>query len=184
MVGLQPVDEPEDIFAHYRQTPIGILLEYQNFGREFQKYIQPQLLVGTCMDYRIQLRIPPRFAYILRSGGANMRSNDFYISYAISMGGISSIALIGHTQCAMADAASKRADFVKGMMVNAGWDERSAEVYFDQNAQLHQVGVEIEFIINEARRLQRLFPGVCVAPLLYKVEDLRLYLIIDNEIQM
>jgi carbonic anhydrase len=41
------------------------------------------------MDHRERLRIPKNFAYILRSPGANFRSSDFHLTYAIAVGGVS-----------------------------------------------------------------------------------------------
>jgi carbonic anhydrase len=117
---LVAVTTPEDIFPQYRRTPIGKLLEYHNLDRPFETYTQAELLVGMCMDHRKHLHIPDNFAYIIRAGGANLRPSEFKVSYAIVVGGVRSIALIGHTQCGMVNLASRREAFVGGMVENAG----------------------------------------------------------------
>ena len=47
---LLEVSHPSHIPERYRNTPIGLLLEYHNMGREFVNYSGAQLLVGMCMD--------------------------------------------------------------------------------------------------------------------------------------
>ncbi len=54
------------------------------------------------MDHRNRLRIPENFAYIMRSGGADFRGLEFQISFAIGVGGVRVIALIGHDHCVFA----------------------------------------------------------------------------------
>ena len=39
-----------------------------------------------CMDNRKHLHIPDNFAFIIRSGGANLRYSEFKVSYAIAVG--------------------------------------------------------------------------------------------------
>jgi len=78
MQRLVNIDQWEDIFPEYRETPIGFLLAYHNLGKPFEGYSSAQLLIGMCMDNRKHLHIPDNFAYIIRSGGlicgtANLR---------------------------------------------------------------------------------------------------------------
>ncbi|MEZ5010848.1 MAG: hypothetical protein R2744_04240 [Bacteroidales bacterium] len=89
MKDLVPVLSREDIFREYSGNPIGLLLEYHNLDREYESYDNAQLLIGMCMDNRKHLHIPENFAYIIRSGGANMRHSEFKVSYAISVGNVS-----------------------------------------------------------------------------------------------
>ena len=91
------ITKPNDILPEYRETPIGLLLEYHNMNRHLDTYTQAKLLIGMCMDNRKHLRVPENFAYILRSGGGNLRYSEFKVSYAIAIGGISAIALLAHT---------------------------------------------------------------------------------------
>jgi carbonic anhydrase len=76
------------------------------------------------MDNRKHLHIPDNFAYIIRSGGANLRYSEFKVSYAISAGGIKHIALIGHNNCGMVNLNSRKDQFVYGLEQNAGWTKK------------------------------------------------------------
>src|SRR5437763_8105392 len=124
---LLPIATREDIPRQYRDTAIGLLLEYHNLDRAHDTYVSAQLLIGMCMDNRKKLQIPDNFAYILRAGGANLRYSEFKVSYAIAVGGVRSIALMGHNKCGMVNLISKREAFVKGLVENAGWDKEVAE---------------------------------------------------------
>src|SRR4030067_2898473 len=120
MARLQSVSKPEDIFSEYRDAPIGLLLEYHNLNRSLDAHAQAQLLIGMCMDNRKRLRIPDNFAHIIRAGGANLRYSEFKVSYAIAVGGVKSIALIGHTHCGMVNLVAQRELFIQGLVDNAG----------------------------------------------------------------
>ena len=165
----------EDILPEYRGTPVGSLLEYHNLNREYETCTQAQLLIGMCMDNRKHLHIPDNFAYIIRAGGANLRYSEFKVSYAIAVGGVKCIALIGHNQCGMVNLAARREMFIKGLVENAGWDRELAEQHFMNFAPLFEIGNEIDFVLTEAKRLRVRYPKTQIAPLLYKVEDNLLY---------
>src|SRR5215216_4618315 len=105
---LVPVNKVEDIFPAYRSTPVELLLKYNNFGCPFDTYTRAEMLIGMCMDHRKHLRIPDNFAYIIRAGGANLRYSEFKVSYAIAVGGVGAIALIGHNNCGMVNLVSRR----------------------------------------------------------------------------
>lgn len=171
-----PVENTDQIFPQYRETPIGRLLEYHNLQRPFDQFTQAELLIGMCMDNRKHLTIPDNFAYILRAGGANLRPTEFKVSYAIAVGGVRSIALIGHTQCGMVNLMAREHSFVEGL-IGAGWDRPTAQEHFYHFAPIFEIGSEIDFVCAEANRLRLRYPNVRVAPMLYKVEDNRLYLI-------
>ena len=166
-----------DIPAPYRNTPIGLLLEYHNLDRSYEAYSSAQLLIGMCMDNRKHLHIPDNFAFIIRSGGANLRYSEFKVSYAIAVGGARAIALIGHNQCGMVNLISRKEQFVRNLAQNAGWTAQAAEEHFHQFAPMFEIGNEIDFILSEVRRLRLRYPLIPVAPMLYRVEDNRLYLI-------
>jgi carbonic anhydrase len=127
------------------------------------------------MDNRKHLHIPDNFAYIIRAGGANLRYSEFKVSYAIAVGGVKSIALIGHNQCGMVNLAARRDLFVRGLIQNAGWETDQAEEHFQQFAHLFEIGNEIDFVVSESQRLRLRYPKIQVVPLLYKVEDNLLY---------
>ena len=172
---LIPITSRANISSEYRDTPIGYLLEYHNLNRDYETYSQAQLLIGMCMDNRKHLHIPDNFAFIIRAGGANLRYSEFKVSYAIAVGGVRSIALIGHNQCGMVNLMERKDIFINGLVDNAGWDREWAEQHFTQFAPMFEIGNEIDFVLSEAQRLRLRYPKIQVAPLLYKVEDNLLY---------
>ena len=177
---LVSVTTKNDIFPELRDTPIGALLEYHNLNRDYETYTQAQLLVGMCMDNRKHLHIPDNFSYIIRAGGANLRYSEFKVSYAIAVGGVRHIALIGHNQCGMVNLMARRDIFIKGLVENAGWEKDWAEEHFMHFSPMFEIGNEIDFVISEAQRLRLRYPKIQVAPLLYKVDDNLLYQVKEN----
>ena len=180
MTNLLAIKTPSAIPDVYRAGPIGLLLEYHNGMRAFDEYTSAQLLVGMCMDNRKHLRMPDNFAYIIRAGGANLRYSEFKVSYAIAVGGIRSIALIGHNHCGMVNLIARREQFIQGLIDNAGWERAWAEQHFMHFAPMFEIGSEIDFVLSEAKRLRLRYPKIQVAPLLYRVENNFLYLIKED----
>ena len=170
------VDGVADIPPLLRGTPAARLLEYHNLGRELNACDRAEILIGMCMDHRKQLRIPDQFAYILRAGGGNMRPSAFKVSYAIAVGGVRAVALIGHTECGMSQLASRREEFIAGL-VEVGWKREAAVLHFDRFAPQFEIGDPVDFVSHEARRLADLYPAVTVTAMMYRVEDGRLYLV-------
>jgi carbonic anhydrase len=171
------IDRISDIPAKYRTTPIGRLLEYQNLGRPFAPYSQAQLLIGMCMDSRQLLRIPDNFAFVLRTGGANLRYSEFKVSYAIAVGGVSHIALITHDRCGMVNLPARKDLFVKGLVKRGGWGKKDAEEHFRNSSHIFDIGNETDFVLSEVKRLRLRYPKVKVAPMFYKVQDGQLFLL-------
>jgi carbonic anhydrase len=180
MKRLTDIKSKDDIYPEYQNTPIGLLLEYHNLHRELDNYSQAQMLVGMCMDNRKHLRIPDNFAYIIRTGGANLRYSEFKVSYAIAVGDVRYLALIGHTNCGMVNLVSKKEQFINGLVEKAGWNREWAEEHFMHFSPMFEIGNEIDFVLSEAKRLRLRYPKITIAPMLYKVEDNRLYLINEN----
>jgi carbonic anhydrase len=177
MSRLIPVSTTADIFPEYRDTPVGLLLEYHNLNRPLVPYTQAQLLIGMCMDNRKHLRLPDNFAFIIRAGGANLRCSEFKVSYAIVVGSVKSIALIGHNHCGMVNLMSKKEILIRSLVEQAGWGRQWAEEHFLHFAPMFEIGNEIDFVLSEAKRLRLRYPRIQIAPLLYRVENNLLYLI-------
>ena len=175
MAQVIPVNYRDDILPEYRGTPVGLLLEYHNLERAMGSAPAPQVLIGMCMDSRKALRIPNDFAFVLRTAGANMRDNEFRISYAIAVGGVRTIVLIAHTDCGMARLAERREQFIQGLMDAAGWDEEHAMRHFEASAPKFGIRDEVDFVLAEAERLRGIYPRITIVPLLYRVEDDLLY---------
>jgi carbonic anhydrase len=175
------IDNIEQIPAQWRDTPIGLLLEYQNLQRPFDTYSRAALLVGMCMDHRKHLRIPEQFSYIIRAGGGNMRYSEFKVSFAIAIGGVRHIVLIGHNNCGMVNLMSQRQQFIDGLVEHAGWNRELAEQHFNQFAPIFEIGNEIDFLLSEAKRLRQRYPKIEVAPLFYRVDTNRLWGLHEND---
>lgn len=176
MKRLIEITKKADIFDKYKNTPIGDLLEYHNLDKEYKQYDNAELLIGMCMDYRLKVNYPEKFAFVIRTGGANLRYSEFNVSYAISVGRIKHIAIIGHNNCAMVNLPDRKELFTEGL-VEGGWDKFYAENHFFSLSPMHEISNEIDFTISEAKRLRNRYPAACVAPLLYNVENNKIYLI-------
>jgi carbonic anhydrase len=171
------IDKISDIPKEYLNTPIGQLLKYHNLNLGFISYSNAQLLVGMCMDNRKHLNIPDNFAYIIRTGGANLRYSEFKVSFAVSVGEVKHIALIAHSNCGMVNLMSKKNLFIEKLSENGGWSIEQAEEHFNNYAPMFEINNEIDFILSETLRLRQRYPKVQIAPMYYKLEDNLLYLI-------
>lgn len=132
------------------------------------------------MDNRKQLRIPENFAYIIRTGGANLRYSEFKVSYAIAIGGVKYIVLIAHDSCGMVNLPSKMDKFIEGLSRLDNWDVEKAREHFYNYAPMHEIEDEAEFVFNESKRLAKKYQGITVVPLYYTLDDNRLRLIMEN----
>ncbi|MBK6447182.1 MAG: carbonic anhydrase [Bacteroidetes bacterium] len=174
------INSAEDILPAYLNSPISRLLEYHNLDRPYETYNSAELLIGMCMDNRKHLHIPENFAYIIRSGGANLRYSEFRVSYAIAVGGVKAIALIGHNNCGMVNLMARRTQFIKGLVENAGWPKEEAEDHFYHFEPMHEIGNEVDFVASEAKRMRLRYPKILVAPMFYNVNDNLLYLVRED----
>ena len=175
------VREKSDIPEEHIHSPIGMLLAYQNLSEPFKKHDRAEILVGMCMDNRKQLTIPGNFAYIIRTGGGNLRYSEFKLSYAIAIGGVRHVALIAHNHCGMVGLMDRKDDFVSGLCQLPGWGVRRAEEHFLNYAPMFEIGNETDFVVEEAERLAAKYSGVSFVPLYYALEDNSLSLIKASE---
>lgn len=167
----------EDIPVVLRETPVEELLKCQNLMEvDESPSSRADLIIGMCMDYRKQLHLPKNCAYILRAAGANMRDSEFSIGMAVSVG-IEYMALICHNQCLMSNPYEKREGFCDSMVNGQGWQREQAEAYFDNNAGKRAIDDAIDFAMAESQRLQNLYPGLKVVPMMYLVDNDKIYLI-------
>ncbi|MGH7206397.1 MAG: hypothetical protein ACREI2_09345 [Nitrospiraceae bacterium] len=96
-------------------------------------------------------------------------------NHAVAIGGVSAIALLGHTNCGMVNLMSRREQFITGLVQRGGWDREWAEKHFMHFSPMFEIGNEVDFVLSEAKRLRLRYPKILVAPLLYRVEDNQLY---------
>jgi carbonic anhydrase len=169
---LVEVKSQEDIFPQYLGTPIEWLLRYHCLGEpQPESTGQPHLFIAMCIDNRKRLNIPPEFAYILRTAGTRLLGNEFELSFAIAIGGVSTIALIGHTQCGMTKVLEQRDQFISGLVNRGGVTPEIASEHFDASAPRYAITSPVDSILHKAKVVQKVLPDVLVAPLLYRVED-------------
>jgi SulP family sulfate permease len=173
---LYPIKSQEDIPTCLLNTPVEELIKCQNFALVDTQTDTPNLLIGMCIDYRKQLNLPRNCAYIIRSAGANMRDYEFSIALALSSG-IKHMALITHNQCLMSIPEARREVFINNLAQNHGWTEEQAATFFDKNATSRAIDDAIDFALKEAIRLRILYRGLTIVPMVYLVENDKLYLI-------
>lgn len=180
MSKLIPITTKDEIPIEYRDNPIGLLLEYHNLNKPFDNYQQACLLIGMCMDNRKHMHMPDNFAFIIRSGGANLRYSEFKVSFAIGVGGVKHLALIGHNNCGMVNLIGRRSEFIEGLVARAGWTKEEAEDHFFHFSSMYEIGSETDFILSEVKRLRLRYPKIQIAPMMYSVETGLLSLLDEN----
>lgn len=166
-----------DIPEPYCNTPIARILLSHNRCLDPEQYDRAEVLVLMCMDNRQALRLPKKFAFIVRNGGATRNGVSFSLSFTVAVGGIRHIAVIGHSDCMMVDLESRRMDFVRGLSECGGWDKSVAESYFHDSCLLYNKKDAVSSVLSEVDIIRTQFPGIVVAPLYYSLEDDLLYLI-------
>ena len=80
----------------------------------------------------------------------------------------------------MVNLSARKEPFIQGLVQHAGWERESAEAHFEHFAPMFEIGNEIDFVMSEAKRLRLRYSRIQVAPLLYRVEDSRLYMIQES----
>lgn len=163
---LGAVRSEADILPAYRGTPVGGLLAGQNLGIAPAPAGHPRILVATCLELDLALRVPPGFAIHLRTAAANLKRDPFKVSWAIGMAQVSAIAIVGHAGCGLTGLREHRDLFVARLIENAGWERPAAEQHFDHWSDLFGIDDPLEFAVAEAARLRRRYPKVLVAPLM------------------
>lgn len=175
MPRLIEVNHESDILPEYRGTPIERLLRHQNLGEPLPEGSgPPQMFVSMCIDNRKSLNVPHGFAYVMRTAGARLQGNEFELTFAIAVGRVSAVALIGHTDCGMEKVLNLREPFIAGLVARGGVDVEQAAEHFDRNAPRYAISSSLLSIVRQAEAVHRLLPNILVAPLLYRVEDDRI----------
>ena len=75
----------------------------------------------------------------------------------------------------MVNLMSKREQFIQGLVDVVGWERQRAEDHFMNFAPMFEIGNEIEFVLEEAKRLRNKYPNILIAPLYYNLDDNLLY---------
>ncbi len=176
------VKDEMDIPEGYRNTPIARLILHHNLRLPPESYNNAEMLVLMCMDNRQALRLPHNFAFFVRNSGGTLNGVSFSISFAVAVGRIQHVAVIGHSDCMMVDLESRSAEFVRGLSECGGWERAVAESYFLYSCVLFKKKDAVDSVITEAKLIRSQYPGIVVAPLFYSLEDDLLYLIEEDPI--
>ncbi len=171
-----------DIPEGYRNTPIARLILHHNLRLPPDSHNNAEMLVLMCMDNRQALRLPHNFAFFVRNSGGTLNGVSFSISFAVAVGRIQHVAVIGHSDCMMVDLESRSAEFVRGLSECGGWERAVAESYFLYSCVLFKKKDAVDSVITEAKLIRSQYPGIVVAPLFYSLEDDLLYLIEEDPI--
>ena len=174
MARLVEVYAAGDILPQYRGTPIERLLRVHNLGQT-PGVMAPhaELFICTCIDRRIILTLPAGSAYVVRTAGARLDGHEFELLFVVAIGGVSTVALIAHTDCAMGYVLEKRDEFIAGL-VKHGVSPEDAATHYDADAARYAINDPVEAVLKQAAGVRELLPGVSIAPLLYRVENNRL----------
>lgn len=166
-----------DIPKRYRKTPIAKLLQYHNLETPLGNYEKAKLLILMCMDNRLMLRVPRNFSFVIRNSGAVLKDAFFSISFAIAVGEIQHIAVIGHSDCKMVNLESKKEVYIKGLSERCGWKRDETETYFLNMLPYFTKTDATGSASIDAKLIRYKFPGVIGVPLFYSIQDDHLYLI-------
>ena len=139
-----------------------VLLSSHNDGELYPSFELPQLAIVTCMDFRINLRLPDRFAFVLRTGGANVRPIESYLAFSVARTGIHAIAIIGHTDCAM-----EKPD---PYLVDALPTTDKMRAHYRSQIAFLAIRDARAYTLEQTERLEA-HMGLPIIPLLYRVED-------------
>jgi len=167
---IKPIHKESEIPKKYMGTPVETLIRYHNFAEEGAPYQSAEILVGMCMDNRKALHVPDNFACVIRTAGGNMKHSDFILSYAVAVGKVKAIAIIGHDDCGMCGLHNRKENYIKGL-VKAGWEKETAEQHFDSFSPIYEIGDELDFVLSEVKRIRTRYPNLTVAPLFYNMEE-------------
>lgn len=169
------ISEPNDIPKEWRDTPIEKFIASENFHKEIeQKDAGPQLLIGTCIEARYALTIPPSFAYVIRRASGRLLGAEFSIAYTI-VKGVEHVVLIGHNDCGMT-RVPEAMPALAAALTSQGWEHEAAEEFVKRHAGRHSIGDEIDALEREYYRLKKLFPKLTIAPLFVCLAEATLYL--------
>ena len=138
------------------------------------------MVIVTCMDARLQLRVPERSSFVIRTAGAAPEPALSNIAFAVAAG-VQTLCVIGHTDCAMAAAQSAQQPFVQHLVEKEGWPNERSEALFENLQQNFAINDPVVATFERALWLAEQFPSCLVAPLLYRVEDHTLEQIVTTD---
>ncbi len=167
---LLKVHQADDIFPAWCGTPVEDFLQYHNLRANQREYERAELLICACMDFRVSFTIPDKFAFIIRTPGANLIDNQFGLAAALTLADVRAVALVAHTDCAMTKVRESEERIVSGL-IESGWDKNTAQKFYAEQADAHALTDPTDFAREQCRALRKKYNNVLFAPLLYDVTD-------------
>jgi carbonic anhydrase len=171
---LKAIKNVGDIPMRWSGTPIEKLIKAHNFDETIEPSTKPELFISTCIDFRLNPKVPPYFAYESRRANGRLIDAEFMLVYGL-VKGVRHVVLLGHNDCGMTKVAHYK-DGVIAVLVDQGWPRDRAEHYVTQQGVRYAIADELEALQLEYVRLRRLFPKVEIAPLFADIADGKLYL--------
>jgi len=171
---LLEVRHSDDILREWQRTPIEDFLLYHNLGADQRDYERAELLICACMDFRVSFNIPDKFAYVIRTPGANLIDNQFGLVAALTLADVRAVALVAHTDCAMTKVKDSEERIVSGLIAS-GWDKNTAQKFFNERVDSHALTNPTDFVIRQCQTLRKQYTNVIFAPLVYNVADGKLW---------
>ncbi len=171
---LTSIDTPEDIPAHWVDTPIADLIGSHNFGIEIKPSGEPRMLISTCIEFRYRPAVPSHYAYVIRRASGRLIGSEFSLVYALSRG-VKHLVLIAHNDCGMTQVSQHKPAMIAAL-VDQGWDAERAEEFVAMHAGRYHIEDEVDSLKREFYRLKRLFKRVEIAPLFVSLSSNRLHI--------
>ncbi|MCA9296783.1 MAG: hypothetical protein KC983_09700 [Phycisphaerales bacterium] len=169
------IESAGDIPERLRGTPVEALLRVHNFGEALSARAVAEMLIVTCMDFRIDLSMPKNHAFVIRTAGAKVDPVRFNLDFAMAVVGLNTVAIIGHTDCAMTRTHEAREQFIGVLPGHTGCTIDEARASFEDGHSTFGIhDCEIRAAVRQANRVQRDFPAALVVPMLYDVATHRL----------
>lgn len=164
-----PVRSDADVLPAYRGTPIEALLINHNVRPVIKDGQGPSLVVATCMDHRVNLKMPVSFAMLIRTAGANVEPLVFNVLAAMAVRDIRTVAVIGHSDCAMLDVERHRDKFIATATSLGTMTEAEAEKLFNRGASHFGFADFHEQVLSQCDYLHKVMPEALIAPLAFDV---------------
>lgn len=171
------VKSESDMPAAWRGTAVSRLLMYHNLDGSGGTHEKPELLIVMCMDSRQRMKLPRNFAFFIRNAGARVEETMFDISFAIAVGGVEAVAVIGHTDCRMVGLEAAEDSFIKGLSERGGWNQEQARLHFSTMCPGLSKRDVVASVMSNAGLLRSMYPKFMVVPLVYNIGDGLLYLV-------
>lgn len=172
---LKAADIPNNLIS----TPFEVLLQSHNLEHIYNSFEKPKLIILTCIDYRINLHLPENFAYIIRLAGANVDNSEFSLLFSLAYSGIKYVAVLHHTDCAMSKLQAIEDKIFAGLTKNLKMTSEKAKSYIKNNFPNYKLNNEILSATTTANKLTKSYSEVKFLPLIYNVENQKIYIIKD-----